>query len=157
MKYNSILLPLQKTLLMAAVLSVGLMTACKKDNHSPTPVQKATQILTANDGTWTPPATGGVTIEGIDVTQDLFSGFSITFAEGSFTTTGTSPVWLRQDTWRFKDETATVILRGQDDKEITLTEITATQVKLTIEWDQTTTEGGRSKSLKGKHEFTLNK
>jgi hypothetical protein len=134
-----------------------LITGCKKDNPSPTAVQKVTRILTGNGGTWSTPATGGVTIDGIDVTQDLFAGFSITFGDGSFTTTGTSPVWLRQDTWRFKDETATVILRGQDDKEITLTEATATQLKLTLEWDETTTEGGRKKSLKGRHEFTLNK
>jgi hypothetical protein len=155
MKYNSIFPIAQKMLVVAALFSVGLMTACKKDGHSPTPIQKTTQILTANGGTWSLPVVGGVTIEGVDVTQDLFAGFSITFADGSFTTTGTSPVWLRQDTWTFKDETATVILRGQDDKEITLTEVTATQVRLSLAWDQTTTEGGRSKSLKGKHEFTL--
>ena len=123
----------------------------------PTESEKVTQILTSNGGTWAPKSSAGVTIDGVDVTEDLFSGFSITFSKTTFTTTGTSPVWLREDTWRFKDENATVIIRGQDNKEITIEEISDTQMKLTLEWTETTTDGGRKKSLKGKHEFLLNK
>jgi hypothetical protein len=157
MKYYSIKAFVQKTLMMVTLLSIVLLNSCKKDDPSPTAVQKVTRTLTAEGGTWTPPSTGGVTIDGTDVTQDLFDGFSITFSDdGSLTTTGTSPVWLREDTWRFNDATATVILRGQDDKEIILEEVTKDQVKFSLEWDQTTT-GGRSRSLKGKHVFTLNK
>ena len=59
--------------------------------------------------------------------------------------------------WQFKDENADVIIRGQDNKEITIREISATQLVLTLEWTVTTTEGGRQGSLKGKHEFILNK
>jgi hypothetical protein len=156
MKYYSIKAFVQKALVVVTLLSIVLLNSCKKDDPSPTAVQKVTRILTAGGASWSPPSTGGVTIDGIDVTQDLFDGFSITFSDGALATTGSSPVWLREDTWRFKDATATVILRGQDDKEIILEEVTKDQIKFSLEWDQTTT-GGRSRSLKGKHVFTLNK
>ena len=145
-----------KLLLIASLMTLGFLTNCSKD-PAPTPVEKVTQILTASGGTWTPASTGGVIIDGIDVTADLFPGFSITFSKESFTTTGTTPVWLRQDSWRFKDETATVIIRGQDDKEITIEEISNNQMKLTLDWTETTYSGGRKHSLAGKHEFYFNK
>ena len=142
---------------MMVLILLGSFLSCKKDDPAPakTEVEKVTEMLTSGGG-W---GTTLVTIDGVDVTEDLFSGFSITFNASTFTTTGISPVWLRQDTWTFKDETARIIIRGQDNKEITITEISATQLKLAMEWDQTTTEieGGRKRSLKGKHEFVLNK
>lgn len=119
--------------------------------------ERVTAMLVSNGGKWTPPSTGGVIIDGIDVTQDLFPNFSITFSPGAFSTTGTSPVWLRNDTWTFKDETATVIVRGQDGKEVTITEISNTQLRLSLVWTETTYSGGRLKSLAGRHEFVLNK
>ena len=145
--------------LVIAFAAPLLLSACGggDEPQPPTKVEEVTTLLTANGGSWTPALSSGVTIDGVDVTDDLFSGFSITFRENTFTTTGTSPVWLREDTWRFKDENADVIIRGQDDKEITIREISATQLLLTLEWTVTTTEGGRQGSLKGKHEFILNK
>lgn len=140
------------------VVACFVAAACGSD-PAPAPAQseKVREMLTAGGGTWTPASLSGVTVDGVDVTEDLFSGFSITFHENTFTTTGTTPVWLREDTWRFKDETAKVIIRGQDNKEITITDISATQLKLTLEWTETTTSGGRQYSLKGKHEFLLDK
>jgi len=142
---------------MLVVAVAGLLLACGGDSDpEPEETEKVTQLLTAGSGTWTPPSNGGVTVDGVDVTDELFAGFSITFHDGTFTTTGDSPVWLREDTWRFKDNTAKVIIRGQDEREVTITEISQTQLKLTLDWPQTT-NGGRMGSLKGKHEFILNK
>ncbi len=136
------------------VIGISSLASCKNDDPAPqkTQAEKVTAILTA--GTWTP---ASVMVDGADVTADLFTGFSIAFSESTFTTAGTSPVWLRQDTWSFKDEGATVIIRGQDTKEITIDEISDTQLKLSLEWDQTTYDDGRSKSLAGTYEFVLNK
>jgi hypothetical protein len=138
---------------------IVVLSGCKKDDPKPrlTEAQKVTQVLTSSGGTWTPAASNAITIGGIDVTQDLFANFSITFSANTFTTTGTTPVWLRQDTWHFKDATANTIIRGQDGKEITITEISDTQLKLSLTWDQTTYEEGRAKSLAGTYEFILNK
>jgi hypothetical protein len=148
---KGIAIRVQTLVLIAAVIAWGCGGG---SDPAPAETEKVKQILTNGNGTWTPPSNGGVTVDGVDVTDDLFPGFSITFYDGTFTTTGTSPVWLREDSWTFKDDAAKVIIRGQDQREITITEISATQLKLTLEWPQTT-NGGRAGSLKGKHEFTL--
>ena len=158
MKNTSIKTLGQEIMALLIVVCIGLLSGCKKDD--PTPVKTeadiVTEMLVAGGSTWSPAT---VTIDGVDVTNALFDGFTIKFSETTFTTTGTSPVWLPQDTWSFKDETATVMIRGQDDKEITIEDISETQLRLTLEWDKTTTESdeGRAYSLKGKHEFILNK
>jgi hypothetical protein len=144
-------------MMCAICLSVSLW-GCKDDpKPRQTEAQKVTKLLTSNGGRWSPAGAAAITADGIDVTQDLFAGFSITFSENTFTTTGTSPVWLRQDTWTFKDETAKVIIRGQDGKAITITSISETQLKLTLQWDQTTYDGGRKRSLAGSYELVLTK
>lgn len=159
MKLHLLKTSILKTILFLTIAISCVLSGCGGDPE-PTPLtesEKVTKLLTANGETWAPAASSGITIDGVDVTEDLFPGFTITFLDNTLTTTGTTPVWLRQDTWRFKDETAKVIIRGQDNKEVTITEISATQLKLTLVWTETTTEGGRKLSLKGIHEFILNK
>jgi hypothetical protein len=142
---------------LVIVLAVIAMTSCD-DGPTLTKVEKATKLLTQDGGTWSPGASS-ITLEGVDVTEEFFDGFSMTFAEGTVSTTGTTPMWLREDTWSFKDDGATVMSRGQDDKEITIVELTKTKLVFTIEWDQTTYEddGGRKRSLPGTYEFVLTK
>jgi len=149
---------LQIILLGVTLITVGMLSGCSSDPDPapPTAVEKVRGMLTANGGTWTPAATSGVLVDGTDVTDDLFPGFTITFQASTLTTTGSSPVWLRQDTWSFKDESAGIIIRGQDQREIIIEEISETELKLTLEWPETTS-GGRPHSLKGKHEFFLSK
>jgi hypothetical protein len=142
------------------ILSKAFM-ACgpgEPDPVEPTQAEKVTTMLTSGTGTWAAASGSGITVGGDDVTSELFTGFSIKFGDGTLTTTGTTPVWLRQDTWEFKDETASAIIRGQDDKEVTITSISDTQLKLTLQWDSTTyEEGGRKRSIPGTYEFTLTK
>lgn len=148
---------MSKKTFIVTLAAVFFLVGCGGDPApNPGAIEKVTKMLTSNGGKWSPAPSMGVTVDGVDVTDDLFAGFSITFHEKTFTTTGTTPVWLREDTWRFKDKTANVIIRGQDQKEITITEISETQLKLTLEWTATTTsQGGRQHSLKGTHEFLL--
>jgi hypothetical protein len=142
---------------------------CGSDDPDPeppielTPEEEVKALLT-NDGTaatWSPPsATSGVLVDGIDVTEELFPGFSLTFNQnGTLTTTGTTPVWLRSDTWVFvAGKEGREFTRGQDDKVVKITDISASELKLTLEWDTTTYgPGGRQHSLKGTYEFTLKK
>jgi len=142
---------------MALIVVIG--SSCKKkDKEVPEPeltaVEKATALLTADGGKWNPAPLGDwVTVEGVNVT-DLFKDFSITFTATGYTTSGTSPVWARTDTWSFKDDTATTMIRKSDSKEVTV-DVTETTLKLTVTWDQTTYEGGRTQSINGKHEFNL--
>ena len=124
----------------------------------PTAEEKVTKLLTSGNGTWEPStAANSITVDGIDVKEDLFQDFTIRFTADKIFTTGTSPVWLREDTWHFKEGSkATIIIRGMDDKEISINEISASQLKLSLEWDQTT-YGGRKASLPGLYEFILDK
>jgi hypothetical protein len=142
---------------VGAVVSLAFLTSCDKGEEL-SKVERATKLLTQNGGTWSP-TTASITMDGLDVTTEFFTGFSITFADGTFTTSGTSPMWLREDTWSFKDETAKVIVRGQDGKELNVVELTSSKLVVTLEWDQTTTaeEGGRKKSLPGTYQFELTK
>lgn len=140
---------------LLAVIILFSLAGCKKDDPGPTKVQEVTALLTSAASGWQP---ASVTVDGVEVRDDLFSGFSITFSENTLTTTGTTPVWKRQDTWTFKDENANVIIRGSDGKEVAIKSISESELKLTLEWDETTTiEEGRQHALKGTHEFTLQK
>jgi hypothetical protein len=123
----------------------------------PTEVEKATEMLTSGTATWAPSASAGIIMDGSDVTAEFFTGFSIKFSATTFTTTGDTPFFEATDTWTFKDETAKVIVRGSDGKEMPITSLTDTQLKFTLEWDQTTYEEGRKKSIPGTYEFTLTK
>lgn len=142
----------------ATLLTVFILfgqTGCKKDDPGPTKVQQVTTLLMSAVSGWQPTS---VTVDGVEVQDDLFSGFSIKFNETTLTTTGTTPVWKRQDTWTFKDENADVIIRGNDGKEVAIKSVSESELKLTLEWDETTTvEEGRQYALKGTHEFTLRK
>jgi len=151
-------------LMKLTVLLVGiclLLTTCKNKKDDPTPAEKSEQekvtaLLTAGAGTWAPASSNGITLEGIDVAEEFFNGFTIRFTATEIITTGTTPVWLRLDTWVFKQGSSTVIIRGQDSKEVAIESISETELRLTLEWDQTTF-GGRVKSLPGRYQFVLSK
>jgi hypothetical protein len=147
--------------LFSLLLLPIIYMACSGSEPDPvvekTEKEKVTEMITASGAAWTTSASSGITVDGVDVTEDLFENFSITFGDGTYTTTGTTPVWQRSDTWSFKDDTAKSIIRG-DGKEVTITSVSATQLKLTLTWDQTTyEEGGRKRSIPGVYSFTLNK
>jgi hypothetical protein len=149
-----------KTLSIAILVGLLAFSGCKKDEVTPQPTaaQKTTALLTSGTGKWTPSSTAGVTVDGLDVTADLFKDFSITFTDNKIFTTGTTPVWLREDSWTFKNDEATIMARGQDNKEIHIEEITDDQLQISLEWDQTTyAEGGKVKSIPGTFVFTLSK
>jgi hypothetical protein len=148
-----------KALILFALCSIILFASCKKDDPIPEPTEQeiVTALLTAGTGTWLPKGGGGIITQGVDVTADLFKDFSIKFTAKQIITTGTTPVWLRQDTWQFKSGSSSIIIRGQDDKEITIETISETELVLTLFWDETTFEGGRKGSIKGEYEFTLRK
>lgn len=149
--------------LLSTLILIALATgylACKKDKKDdpqpePTAQEKALTMLTQNGGNWSP---SSVVVGTTDVTAEYFEGFTITFnADKTLSTTGTTPVWERQDTWNFKGESTNVITRGSDGKDVTIDELSDTKLVLSLEWDQTTTAPGRSKSIEGRHVFTFNK
>lgn len=143
------------TVLVFMFISISSLISCGESE--PSAEEKAKAILTKGNGTWQPSVTAAITLDGIDVKEDLFPGFTIRFTADKIYTTGTSPVWLREDTWRFKEGSkAKIIIRGMDDKEIAIETLSAEELKFSLEWDQTT-YGGRVASLPGRYEFILDK
>ena len=129
----------------------------KCGGSDPTKQERVTKLLTQGGGKWLPSASSNaITLEGIDVEDELFQGFSISFTKNQFTVTGESPVWTSPDNWSFKDKKAKVLIRASDDREITIVSITSKELVIQMEWDQTT-YGGRTKSLPGVYQFILNK
>jgi hypothetical protein len=127
----------------------------------PTELEKYKTLLTA--GKWSPSsATNWVIVNGVDVSE-LFKDFTITFTPTGYTTTGTTPVWPRTDTWKFKTEAsvkagiANVVIRNSDGSEVTIESLDEKAMKVTLLWNKETTEGGRATSIIGKHEFTFSK
>jgi hypothetical protein len=147
-----------KTPFLVLSLTVLLSAACSKSDPEPSEEKRVTSILTQNAAQWAPSAAAGITVNGVDVTQTLFKDFSISFTADRLFTTGTTPVWLREDTWTFKDNTATVMIRGQDGKEIKIESISETELQLSLQWDKTTyAENGKTESIPGTFVFTLKK
>jgi hypothetical protein len=138
------------------VLSAVLVAlpACKDDPQPPPPEPTQKEITTAllTKGTW--PLTS-IVVEGEDASA-LFTGFSLTFTNTGYTTTGTTPVWARSGTWSFTDDTATKFKRD-DNIEVTITSVDDKTLKLTLFWDKQTTQGGRTNSIPGRHDFILTK
>ena len=139
------------------LLFSGLYSCKKKGDPAPklTEEQRVTKLLSAN--AWKPPTTTGwVLVDGVDASE-LFVGFTITFTETGYTTTGTSPVWPATDTWKFLPGSTTEIIRGVDNLQVTIINVDDNTLKLTLFWDQETTTGGRKSSIRGKHEFNFSK
>lgn len=145
------------------IICAGLFSNCG-GGDSPTAEQKATKLL--KSGVWkTTSSASSVILENIDVKQDLFTDLGLQFTDTQITISGSSPVWTLDKNgntistypWEFKaGSKAKVLIRGNDDREINIIELTSSVFKFTIEWDETT-YGGRTTSLPGTYEFTLTK
>jgi len=148
--------------LSAFVVLLSLtLNRCGPPPVEPTDLEKYKTLLTG--GKWSPSsATNWVIVNGVDVSE-LFKDFTITFTATGYTTTGTTPVWPRTDTWKFKTESsvkqgvANIVIRNSDGSEVTIESLDDKIMKLTLLWNKETTEGGRSTSVIGKHEFTFAK
>ena len=140
-------------LFFAMLVLLGSFSHCKKDDPKPTEEERITKLL--SEGQWKPATGNWVTADGVSVVE-LFSDFTITFTETGYTTTGTTPVWPRTDTWSFKPGSTSVLIRDSDKVEVAIETLDERNLKLSLSWSQDTfIEGGRTKSVKGKHEFTL--
>jgi hypothetical protein len=89
-----------------------------------------------------------VTVDGLEKTSS-FAGLTLSFQDGSYSTTHSTVVWPAAGTWTFKDKSGLLILRD-DNIEITITSITARQLVLEFVWNKNTPG-----SIPGTHVFTF--
>lgn len=150
---------------LACLCMVALLSNCGGDDGPdappPTEAELRALILAGGTAAWTPASGSPITVNGTAV-PELFENFTIKFTStgkaGTYTTTGTTPVWARSGTWAFVGDDGLTFKR-EDNLVVSITDITATSLKLTLEWDATTYEdpSGRSNSLAGTTVFTLSK
>ncbi len=93
-----------------------------------------------------------VTVDG--VAKDLYSDLTITFSEGSFTSSGGEPVWTSTGTWTFTDDDATAFKRN-DQTVVSISAVDANNLTLSMTWSQNTIGPGRASSVAGVHVFVM--
>jgi hypothetical protein len=140
-------------LLFSLLIIVSLITFSNcgdtKKDPEPTEAEKTTKLLTA--ATW---KLQSLTIDGVS-DDKFFKGLTITFSATGYTTTNGDPIWPASGTWDYSDgPTSARKIKRNDNVEVTIDEITASNLTLSLQWDKTTT-GGRTSSIPGKHIFKL--
>jgi hypothetical protein len=139
---------INRKLIFALFLFILTVTidSCKKDLPNVLDVNR--QLLTTR--TW---EINTVTVDGVEKTA-AFAGLTLSFQDGSYSTSHGTVVWPASGTWTFKDDSGSLILRN-DNIEITITSITARQLVLELVWNKNTLGSGRVGSIAGKHVFTF--
>jgi hypothetical protein len=127
------------------------LDSCKSggDPEPETESERVTTLLTT--GTW---KLNSLTVDG--VAKSTFAGMTITFTNGSYTSTKGEPVWPSSGSWSFSDPTAKVIMRS-DQTPVNIDAIDANNLTLSITWTKTTLGPGRVSSVAGKHVFVMGK
>jgi hypothetical protein len=139
-------------ILSAIVAGVAMLMSCG-GGDDPSPQQQMTNQLVNGGEAWR--ASGGtVTVDGSNVTSD-WSGFTITFTEDTYTTSGSlaSEVWPSSGTWDFANETTTSNLQRGDG---TSMNVSIDNNELTITFDAPWGINGRTTSIGGGYIFILN-
>lgn len=136
-------------IITSALFITGLLfiAGCKKDDPQPE-TDRVKGLLIANN--W---RIQTVTVDGTDQTAS-FSGLTLSFTPTNYTTTNGGVVWPASGSWSFSDNTGKKILRS-DGQEITVTEVSATVLKLSLTRAKGTLGPGRISSLSGKHDFNF--
>jgi len=137
------------TTLFVAISVSGLVlfSGCKKDDPQPE-TDRVKGLLLAN--AW---RIQTVSIDATDQTT-LFTGLTLSFNNTNYNTTNGGVVWPASGTWSFSDNTGKKILRS-DGQEITVTEVTPTNLKLSLTRAKGTLAPGRVSSLAGNHVFSF--
>ena len=153
MKFPKVVYPI---LISCSVLIMCLLiSSCGKD-PALSAGEQAVLKLTAS-----PWKMVSVTVDGVDKTT-LFTGLTITFSKtssngGSYVAVNGGTVWTTPGQWIITDmNTAGSFMRG-DNIEVQLSELSATTLKMNLNWDKNTFGPGRLASIKGKHVFSMGK
>lgn len=133
---------------IVGISSVMLISSCDGDDN---PSAQEAQLKKLTAKTW---KIQSVKIDGVDHTQ-LFQSMTLTISKSSFTTTNGGQVWPASGTWEFADEQGTTITRG-DNITITIEAASESELRLSLQWNETTFGPGREKSISGTHVFSFN-
>ena len=124
-----------------------LLMSCS-DPATETAKDKALQLLAS--GTW---QISTVTFDDVDETSS-FSGMTLNFKKGSYTSFQGGKVWPSSGLWEFTDDNATAFVR-EDDVLVTIKTLSQTSLQLTLHADKSIFNGGRVKSISGEYVFVF--
>src|SRR6188768_2983290 len=114
-----------------SIVCLFTISGCKKANEGPS-VQEVNKVLLAS-GTW---KINNVKVDGVDQTSQ-FSGMTLQFQAGSYTTVNGEPVWPTSGSWTFVDENAMTVRRN-DDIVVTISTLSEGSLVLELNWSKTT-------------------
>jgi len=127
-----------------------ILISCSKSDPTPSETERVTELLQGS--AWT---IKEVKVDG--VVLDLYANLKVTFAkEGTYTSVNGGVIWPVSGTWKFKDETATTLVR-EDDLEIGIQNIDETSLTITFVWKDDVFIEGRGGAVSGRHEFVLSR
>lgn len=135
------------SLMMVMLIGIMVLNGCKNNDPQPETEHVKAQLI-AN--TW---KIQNVTVDDTDQSA-LFTGLTLSFTESSYATTNGGAVWPASGTWMFSDDTAKKIQRS-DGLEITVVEVSATNLKLGLTRTSGTIGLGRIESVAGNHVFSF--
>ena len=139
-----------RILTMSVVVAILFLSACKGGGEPSLSKQDDVKAkLTAS-----PWKVSTVMVDGVDKSA-IYNALGLIFTNTGFTATNGGAIWPASGTWTFTSTDATAITRN-DGLVITLTDVTATSLKLSLNWTKNTL-GGRTESVNGQHVFTFGK
>lgn len=134
--------------LCVILLVVVMLSAC--DNQDPeSKGDVAIKKLTAK--TWT---LQSASLDGTEITNQ-FAGLALNFTSTGFTVANENILWPSGGTWAFTDASATAFIRGNDQLEIRILELTRDTLKVELTWTKTTFTTGRAQSVSGVYLFVF--
>lgn len=134
-------------ILFTLLLFVSL-ASCGSDDTSGPSLQDLTFEKLA--GNWTLSTNGSIRLDGQNVSAN-YAGFSLSFADGSYTTTNAGDLFRANGTWQFVGETAESISLDSGE-EITVLELTETRFVFSFSSNGT---GGTAAGIAGNYTITV--
>lgn len=134
------------------ILTLALYLSCGASDDGPD--EPTAQELTFEQlaGQWSMPSTNGVIVDDIDRTLN-YPGFRLSFADGTYTTTGAGTLFRSIGTWEWSSETTTSQLNLDDGKSITIQSLSATLLVFSF----TKSGGGQRAGTEGNYTVRLTK
>lgn len=137
--------------LLAVLLVVGL--ACNPDDNSePTAQELAFEILS---GSWGLTQGGSIVVDGQDLSLN-YQGFSVSFTNGSYSTTNAEDLFNASGTWTWVDNEAQMISLD-DGKQITIRSLTETEFVFNFSFSGSGGQANHADGIAGSYVITVNK
>jgi hypothetical protein len=112
--------------------------------------QDRVRNLLINGGSWN---LQSATVDGVNQ-FDTYSGLVLTFSSTGFSSTNGGVAWPATGSWEFEGGSSSTLVRS-DGISVIIETVTQKDLELTFEWDKTTFESGKKRSVSGQHTFVF--